>query len=182
MADVDSFERYDGVAKAFHWSIAALIVAVFGLAWYMDALPLGPLKADMYNLHKSIGLTILALAVLRLAWRMTHRPPPLPLDTPGWERLGAHAGHAALYVFLFLQPLLGLGIAFYSSFPTRIYGLFNLPSPVAPNKAVMDFMAETHELVGTLLLVTVGVHVAAALRHHFILKNNILRRMLPGAR
>jgi len=172
---------YDGLAQLFHWSIVLLIAAAFGLAWYMEDLPLSPWKAQLYNLHKSIGLAVLTLAILRLAWRLTHRPPPLPAGSPDWEHKAATATHVLLYGLLFLQPLLGLGIAFFSGFPTRVFGLFNLPSPLPPDKALMEAMGELHELAGTLLLILVGLHIAAALRHHFILKNDVLRRMLPGA-
>ncbi|MEM7224816.1 MAG: cytochrome b [Pseudomonadota bacterium] len=172
--------RYGVLAQGFHWLIAVLFVIVVSIAWYMGDLPLGPEKIKVYNLHKSFGVTILALALLRLAWRLTHRPPPLPPSMPDWEKKAAHGVHVLLYALLFLQPTLGIVQSWYAGFPISVFGLFVLPDPLASNEAMKDLLGNVHTFIGWTFVWLVVAHIAAALRHHFVLKDDILRRMLPG--
>jgi cytochrome b561 len=172
--------RYTPAAKAFHWLTVLVMAGGFALAFVMVELPLGTLKVSLYNWHKTLGLVVLALAVLRLAWRLRHPAPPMPAEMPAWERAAAHASHVALYLFLFAQPLLGLVMAWASGFPTVLFGSFNLPNPLGANQGLYDSLSEVHELLAWVLLAVVAVHAGAALRHHFVLKDEVLRRMLPG--
>lgn len=175
-------ERYGAVAQCLHWAMALLIFANVALAWIMEDLPLGPGKADLYNLHKSIGLSLLALAALRVLWRVLRPPPALPPTMAAWEIKLSKAAHHLLYLLLFAVPLAGLLIAFASAFPTVIYGLFVLPSPLAPDEAVADFAEALHETLVKGLILLVGLHLAAVLKHHVLDRDEVLWRMLPGGR
>jgi cytochrome b561 len=174
--------HYDRVAKLLHWSMAALIIGNFGLALYMVDQPLVPSTIDLYNLHKSLGLLALGLAIGRVLWRLRHPAPPIPDDHAAWEKKAAAASHHLLYLLIFLQPLSGLMIALASQYPTTIFGLFNLPSPIDPSKSLSDIAGAIHWYGQWAMAAIVGLHILAALRHHFILKNDILKRMLPGGK
>jgi len=172
-------EYYGAVAQAFHWIIVLGFVVQFSLAWYMEDLPNTPYKIEVYNLHKSIGVSLLILATLRLAWRWANPVPPLPPGRPRWEAWASKASHVGLYGLLFLQPLSGLTMALFSAYPSRIWGM-TLPRPGA-SEALEDSAHAVHFYLQWAILALVAVHVAAALRHHFMLHDAVLRRMLPGA-
>ncbi len=172
--------RYGAVAQSLHWVIAALIVVMFLLGWYMTGLPLGPDKIKIYNLHKSIGVLILALVVLRVIWRLVSRPPPLPAEMAGWEHAAARASHALLYLLLFAQPLIGIAHSGAANFPVVVFGSFTLPALVGPDEALKKLLGAAHFWGGWAMLALVSLHIAAALRHHLVVKDDVLRRMLPG--
>ena len=178
MALRNTHDRYGAVAQALHWVVALGFVVQFALAWYMEDLPNTPFKIEMYNLHKSLGVTLLVLAALRLAWRRANPVPPLPPGRPRWEEWASQASHIGLYGLLFLQPLTGLAMALYSPYPSYIWGI-KLPRPGAV-EAVETAAHTAHFYLKWVILALVAVHVAAALRHHFILRDSVLRRMLPG--
>jgi cytochrome b561 len=173
--------RYGTVAQLLHWLVAALVLTMFGLGWYMSDLPLGQRKFDLYQLHKSLGLTIFALVVVRLAWRLGHPSPPLPTGLPAWERTAARTAHALFYVLLLVQPLIGLLQSNAANFPLVVWGAVPLPALIGSDEALAETLVGVHELVARVLLVLILLHVAAALRHHFLLKDDVLRRMLPAA-
>lgn len=175
-------ERYGAVAQALHWLVAIGVVWQFGLGWYMGDLPNTPAKIALYNLHKSTGLTVLALVLVRLAWRWMNPAPPLPAGRPAWERAAARTSHALLYMLLLAQPTTGLLLALAAEFPTVIYGTFLLPDPIGRHEALEDAMTGTHSLLAVAFALLVLVHAGAALRHHLLLRDDVLRRMLPGAR
>ena len=172
--------RYGGVAQGLHWLVAVLVLSQFGLGWYMSDLPLSQLKFDLYQLHKSLGLTIFALVVVRLAWRLRHPPPPLPASLPVWERAAARTNHALFYALLLVQPLIGLLQSNAANFPVVVWGVLPVPALIGSDEALGEALVEVHETVAAVLLVLIVLHVAAALRHHFLLKDDILRRMLPA--
>ena len=171
--------RYGAVAQTLHWLIAALVVVMFGLGWYMGDLPLGPRKLELYQLHKSIGLTIFALAVLRLCWRLTHPVPPLPAHMAPWERAAARTSHALLYAMLLIQPMIGFLQSNAANFPVVVWDVLPLPALIAPDEPLADRLVDVHEWGARIILFLVLLHIAAALRHHFWLKDDVLRRMLP---
>lgn len=179
-----STERWNAVAQIFHWLIAALIIVQAGIGLTMVSLPKRPAIIPIYSLHKSIGLTILALAVLRLLWRLGTRHPPLPAHAPSWERGTARATHVALYVLLFATPLSGWLFDSASSLrPLYWWGVLPMPNltggPDATLKALGHGLHIT--LFWTLFTVTV-LHVGAALKHHFIDRDKVLLNMLPRMR
>ncbi len=170
-------QRYSAVAIAFHWTIALLVIVNLIVGIGHDTLP--ALRAWMPG-HKAIGITVLALTVLRVAWRLAHRPPPLPAFTPRWERGVAHATHWALYLLLLLMPLSGWAMVSgpEGRRPLTWFGAFDLPYlPVSGTTAGAGH--EAHALLGWVMLALVVLHVAAALRHHLILRDSLLLRILP---
>ena len=166
-------------AKLLHWLVAALIVVQAGLGIAAVSWRLSPTKLDLFVWHKSTGMLILAVVVLRLLWRLGHRAPPLPADTPAWERGAARASHFILYVLLLAVPLSGWLIASASGVPFSIFWRIPLPSIAAVDKQVADAAASVHFALLLALLAVLIVHIAAALRHHYVKRNDVLVRMLP---
>ena len=173
--------RYGAVAQALHWLVAALVIGMIGLGFYMEGLPRGLAKLELYNLHKSLGVTIFVLVLARLLWRLANPAPPLPAVVAGWERSAAFASHTTLYALLLIQPTIGFLQSNAANFPVTVFGVLPLPVLLAPNEALADILVQAHAIVGIALAVLIAVHSAAALRHHFVLKDDVLRRMLPGA-
>jgi len=182
--------RYTAVAIALHWLIAAGIVVqiLMGLAMVNATLAL-PEKFKLYQWHKSIGITVLLLVLLRILWRLGHPPPPLPASLPRHERWGAHLAHLALYAFMLFLPLTGWALVSASplNIPTVLYGVVPWPHlPVLstlPDKAPAESVLKIlHHWGGWLLIPLVLLHAAAALRHHLFLRDGILWRMLPIVR
>jgi cytochrome b561 len=157
------------------------------MGWTMISAPSGSyLQYSLYQWHKSVGMTILALSVLRLAWRFLHKPPPLPAAMPAWEKRAAKAGHACLYALLIALPLSGWAVVSASplNIPTVLYGVLPLPHlPVLaelPDKREAESALElVHGIGGWLLVVLLAGHIGAALRHHFKMHDDVLSRMLP---
>lgn len=182
--------HYTAVAQALHWLLALGLTAMVVLGLVMTHAGLSRLtQFKLYQLHKSIGITILLVALLRLAWRLAHRPPPLPRAMPAWEKGAAHASHVILYALMIGLPLVGWIMVSVSPFnlPTVLYGV--VPWPHVPglahvaNKPFWEGVAKTVHAYGAYLLIAlVGLHAAAALRHHFVLRDDVLARMLPNVR
>jgi cytochrome b561 len=171
--------RYDAVAQSFHWLIAALVVTQFVLAWSAEDLPLGLHKLALFARHKSFGMTVLMLAVLRLVWRLWHAPPPLP-DGMSWiERKLAHATHVAFYVLLFAMPLTGWLMSSAKNYSVSWFGLFTWPNLIGKNEDAFAALRDAHDVLSWFLLGLAILHVLAALKHHFIARDSVLRRMLP---
>ncbi|HKY80287.1 MAG TPA: cytochrome b [Sphingobium sp.] len=169
-------DRYSLVARLLHWIMAILILFNLWLGFAHDALPR---EWQVMPVHKSVGLTVLALAILRLGWRLTHRPTPLPRELPAWERAAAKAAHYSFYAFMLFMPLTGWIMTSAGNRPLTWFFLFDIPKfAVSKGDPVVAFSAEAHEIVGFLWAALILLHVAAALRHHFILKDGVLRRML----
>lgn len=173
-------DRYSRGAIWFHWIIAALVLVNLAIGLLHESLLDG--VAGAMPLHKSIGLSVLALTLARIGWRLTHRPPPLPVDLPVWERVVARTSHVAFYALLLVLPLSGwaMGSAGRGArYPTQWFGLFDVPHlPVSAQTAGLGDGA--HTVLGYTMAALVVLHVAAALRHHFVLRNAVLGRMLPG--
>ena len=155
------------------------IVAQFTLATLFDDLPAGPRKLTLLSRHKSIGITILILVALRLLWRWANPTPGLPGTLKPWERTLAKVTHVLLYVLLFLVPLSGWLMSSARGFPVSWFGMFQLPDLVPKNKALYDALVATHGTLAWALGLTATLHLLAALKHHFVLKDDVLRRMLP---
>lgn len=174
--------RWSATSQAFHWASAALLVALGGIGLWMVDLPNGPDKIRVYALHKSLGISLLALVVLRLAWRLLH-PAPAAMDgTSSTLRRAAGAVHAALYVLMFAMPVSGWLLNSAAGYPLQWFRLFNLPPLAARDPALADRADAFHEWAFWLLVLLVVGHVAAALYHHLFLGDGTLRRMLPARR
>lgn len=175
-------DTWSGMIKFMHWLIVLLILGQGGLALWMGGLPNSPTKVEVYALHKSIGLTILALVALRLLWRLyAGAPQPVP-GMPRWQAVSASLMHALLYVLLFAIPISGWVMNSAAGFPLQWFGLFNLPALVAENQDLRELAGEVHEWLFWLLVALAAAHAAAALYHHLFRNDDVLRRMLPGYR
>ncbi len=171
--------RYGAVAQFFHWAIVVLVVTQFVLASIADELPLGAAKVIMLARHKSVGITILGLVLLRLLWRWLNPVPAVPEATAPWQRLAARVSHFLLYALLLVTPVFGWLMSSARNFPVSWFGVFTLPDFIQPSEQAFDFFHQAHEMLAVSLLIVALVHMAAALKHHFIDRDNVLRRMLP---
>jgi cytochrome b561 len=162
-----------------HWLVATLILIQLGVGIAAVSWSLSPTKLDLFVWHKSTGMLILALVALRLLWRLGHPAPALPPDTPSWERGAARASHLILYVLLVALPLSGWVIASASGVPFSIFWRIPLPSIAAVDKQVADTAASVHFGLLIVFVAVLVVHIGAALRHHYVKRNDVLVRMLP---
>lgn len=176
-----AIERWSAAAIALHWLSAALVVVLLGLGWVMVHGDLGAArKFDLYQLHKSLGFLSLALLALRLGARLLQSAPRTLPATPHWERRAAAAAHAALYALLLAAALSGwlLVSAAIIPIPTRFFDLFVIPNLIGADAALPADMAVTHYVVSLLLVALLILHAAAALKHHFIDRDDVLMRMV----
>ena len=173
--------RYTRVAVWLHWTVAVLIIAQLIGGIVMHKLPdSASFKYEAYQMHKSFGLVVLALAVFRLGWRLTHKAPPLPEGTKTWERTLARATHTAFYVLIIAVPLAGWLMISASPYPSEFFlvtGIVDLPGAGVLSA---DAWAETHEVMAFAIIGLLALHVAAALKHHFVDRDGVLARMVPG--
>jgi cytochrome b561 len=170
---------YSGLAKLLHWLVAILIFIALPLGVYMHDLPLSPTKLQLISYHKWLGIVILLLVVVRIIWRATHTPPPLPDGFPRWQQLASHATHHFLYLLMFAVPLSGWLMSSAKGFQTVLFGILPLPNLVNADKALGNLLGEVHEGLNVMLLLLVLLHLAAVIKHQFIDKDSILKRMLP---
>lgn len=171
--------RYSGPAIALHWIVATLIVVNLALGLYTVGLPLSPAKLRNFSYHKWIGVTIFMLAAARLLWRLGHRPPYLPAAMPAWERHAARFTHALLYFLFFAAPLTGWLFSSAAGFQTVYLGLVPIPDLLSKDKALADTLKLAHKSINYTMAAVIVLHAAAALKHHFIDRDDVLRRMLP---
>lgn len=190
--------RYTKVAIVLHALIALGIFAMFGIGWYMsDLLKEAPKQTSFdlfnlgiytwnlatevsprnfyFNLHKSIGITLLALIAFRVYWRITHRPPAPLTSYKAWEIKLATGTHHLLYLLMILVPLAGLTMTLYSKYGVTWFGIHLIDG--VDNKTLRDLFKEVHESVGIILLVAIAIHILGALKHKFIDKDETLKRM-----
>lgn len=174
--DLAANQRYNRTARLLHWIIAALVIAQLLTGLLHDALEK---TVQLMPVHKALGLTVLALVLVRLGWRLTWRAPPWPISMSGLTQAAARAVHALFYVLLVALPLSGWLFSSASARPLTWFGLFAVPKfSVTKPGAVYGISHEGHELLGWLMLAMVVLHVAAALRHQYLLKDGVLQRML----
>lgn len=190
--------RYTKTAVILHWLIAIFIFGMFALGWYMSDLPKEAPKAMAYdlfdwgiytwklseptaprsfyfNLHKSIGITIMALIIIRILWRITHRPPALLSSYKAWERKLATGAHHLLYLLMVALPVSGIIMATYSKYGIKWFGMPFIKG--LDNNPLREIYKEAHEVIGIIILVVIGLHVAGALKHKFIDKDDTLKRI-----
>ena len=165
-----------------HWLVFALIACGFVLAVYMVDLPLSPQKLKYFSWHKWIGVTVFLLAVARLAWRMTHPAPALPATMPAWQRRVAAITHVILYVLILVIPLSGWIYSSAAGVPTVYLGIAQLPDLLGKDKALAGQLKLVHIALNYTMLTLIIIHVAAALKHHFVDHDEVLARMLPFAK
>lgn len=172
--------RYTRTAMSLHWLIALMIIGLFAFGLYMVELPLSPQKLKYYSYHKWAGVTVFLLVLLRLLWRITHRPPDLPAGMPRWQVKAAKAGHHLLYLLMVIVPLSGWLMSSAKGFQTVWFGVLPLPDLLSKDEALGEALLLTHRLLNWFFMLVVAGHVVAALKHHFIDRDGLLSRMLPG--
>ncbi len=174
--------RYNRPAIALHWLIALMVIGGFAVGLYMTGLKLSPDKLKLYSWHKWSGITVLALALLRIGWRYGHPPPPPLPGQPRWQLQAAHYTHLALYLLILAVPLSGWLYSSASGYPVVYLGIkaLRLPDLVAKDKELATSLKQAHEILNWTLALLVTMHVAAALKHHLVDRDGTLRRMLPS--
>jgi len=154
-----------------------MIGGLLALGLYMQDLPLSPQKLTLYSWHKWFGITVFVLLWFRLAWRLSHRPPDLSDSLSPRLRLAAHVGHASLYLLMFLIPLSGWLMSSAKGFQTVWFGLVPIPDLIGKSRALGDLLQQVHKVLNIIFMLTLAGHILAALWHHFVLKDETLRRM-----
>lgn len=168
--------HYTRTAVALHWLLALAIVGSLCMGLYMTSLPFSPQRLKLYNWHKWAGVIILVASAGRLLWRLTHRPPP-EVRQPAWQQGVAQATHRLLYLLFFAVPLMGWAYSSAAGFPIVLFGVLPLPDFVAKNAELAEALKPWHGRLAWLLAALVALHVLAALKHHFIDRDGLLRRM-----
>jgi len=169
--------RYTNLAIILHWAVAVLVIAQFPLGWWMQDIPKQPPgpRAEMFNLHKSLGMLIAALMLARIAWRLGHPAPPLPAMPP-WQSRLAHANHVLLYGVLLALPLTGYLGSVYSGYPVKFFGAV-LPAWGGKDPQLKDWMSDAHLALTWVLFALFALHVAGAAKHLIVDRDGLLRRM-----
>ena len=175
--------RYGATAIALHWILGLSIVAVICVGWYMTGLPFSPQRLKLYNWHKWAGVAILALSVLRLLWRLTHRPPALPAAVqaamPRWQQAAHHGVHYLMYALFLIVPLVGWAYSSAAGFPIVLFGALPLPDLVGKNPELAEALKPWHGYAAYALATLAVLHVAGALKHQLIDRDGLISRMLP---
>lgn len=170
--------RYSLWGQALHWTFVALLIVQFTLARLAEALPKGLERAAMFDRHRSVGIAILAIVLVRLAWRFRTVLPPAPA-MPRWQLLAARANHAAFYAILIALPVTGWLVTSTGGKEVVPFGWFTLPALMPPGEEMHHLLEEVHEVLSKVLIGLAILHVLAALKHHFIDRDGLLFRMLP---
>ena len=169
---------------ALHWLLAVALVGMFAVGLYMVDLPFSPRRLQLFNWHKWAGVLVLTLSLVRLLWRLTHRPPALPLAVeaamPGWQRLAHQGTHLGLYLLFFAVPLLGWAYSSASGFPIVLFGVLPLPDFVPVSEHLADLLKPMHRYGAYAMAALVVLHVVGALKHQFIDRDRLLARMGLG--
>jgi cytochrome b561 len=174
--------HWGAVSKILHWLMALAIIGMCVVGWQMQGLPNGPEKLKIYALHKSIGITLLVLVLLRMLWRLADGRPKYPPGMPRWQRLASSAVHGSLYLVMIAMPISGWLYNSASNFPLRWFNVFTVPALAEPDAALKASAGATHAALFWVLAVLIVLHVGAALKHHWVERDDTLRRMLPGYR
>jgi cytochrome b561 len=170
--------QYGIVTKSLHWLMALIIISMLCVGLYMAGLPISEQKLQLYGIHKEFGILVLMLVMFRITWRIGNIVPLLPASIPTWQKFAAHGVHWMLYGFMFALPITGWLMTSAAGLPPSFFGLFTLPSLISPNSALLNLFVDIHTWLAYGLIATFGAHVGAALKHHFINKDDVLRRML----
>ncbi len=172
---------YGSVAKTFHWLIAILIIGMLIYGFILVNLKnTNPYREILIGVHKSIGLTILLLVILRLFWRFINIQPPLPITVPLWEQICAKSAHFFLYILMFLMIFSGWSLSSFGGHPVKFWGFLDATLPVTKNQMISERAFLAHKIIAWCIIGLVSLHILGALKNHFIDKNQVLRRMLPG--
>ena len=173
-------KKYTKTAIFLHWLVALLIIAAFALGTVMvDIHGLSPTKLKYFSWHKWLGVTVLGFACIRLLWRLSHAAPASPPGMPAWQHKLASCLHGLLYLLIFAIPVSGFFYSLAAGVPVVYLGIFPLPVLIDPNPELKPLLKELHYVLNMVLLASVCAHALAALKHHFIDRDDVLKRMLP---
>ncbi len=175
----DRRNRYGAMAILLHWIMAILIIGLLAEGLYMIRLPVSLQKLQLFGWHKEYGMLVLILVCFRMGWRLSHRVPDLPFTLPEWQKVAARSAHWAFYFFMFVMPVTGWLITSAAGLPVSFFGWFTFPNLISANANLQSLFSEIHEWLGYALIALVCLHTSAALQHHFINKDNVLKGMLP---
>lgn len=175
----NTVKRFGSITKVFHWLIFLLIIAQFYFVWFLSED--SPLTGFYVMLHKSVGVTVFMLGILFLIWHIINVKPLPPETQPRWQHIVSKAVHHTLFTLIILMPIIGYLLTCADGKPINFFGWFTIPCIISENEHLGSIMFTTHETLGYLVLILVGIHCLAALYHHFICKDNVLKRMLPFA-
>lgn len=176
----NDINEYGSVARMLHWIVFALIASMLALGLYFSELPKGEHKNTMMMLHASLGTLLIVLMIGRLLWRRRNVRPEHPAGSPAWQKPVATWLHRGLYLLVFLQMAVGVLISATVGRAQPFFGLFEIPVPAPQSDELHEWLEEVHELGWQIIAVAVSIHVLAALYHHFIAKDDVLRRMTVG--
>ena len=178
MQITNSLNRYGIISILLHWLMALLIIVLLAMGLYMTRIPVSLQKLKLYGWHKELGVLVLMLLLLRIIWRLTNIAPLLPESLPAWQKLSAHAMHLVFYGFMVVLPLSGMLITAAAGLPISFFGLFVIPNLIAPDENLRVLFTTLHTWLAYGIIAAICAHVSAALKHHFIDKDDILRRIL----
>jgi superoxide oxidase len=181
IALTDSSPHHDALTQALHWISLLAVGSAIATGWIMEDLPKGPAKLQVVNLHASFGVLIMTLTLVRLLWRSA-APAVAPLERPWWLYVSAKGMQVALYALLVAIPATGVLMMAAKGRSFDVFGLFTMPPMMALDRGLVHSLEETHEFLANLMIALVGLHTLAALLHHFVLKDGVMRRMLPFRR
>lgn len=179
---LSAYRAYTRSAIILHWLVALGMMATFAVGFYMAGLPLSPNKLQVYSWHKWAGMSLLALVMVRLAWRISHPVPEFPTSMDAMAQRAAHAGHWLLYFLMLAIPMSGWLMSSAQGFSVVWFGVLPLPDLVSKDAELGATLKQAHVILNYTLAGTVVGHVGAALYHHFVKKDSIMSRMLPLAR
>lgn len=171
--------RYASPAITLHWVMACLIIALYFVGISISDIPIGPERIQVVTWHKWLGLCVALLWIIRVAVRLTHTPPPMPVHSPAWQNAAAHLVHIALYLLMITIPISGWLMSSAKGFTTTFFGFFDLPNLIERDKALAATLKEAHGFLANTLMVLIAAHIGAVLKHQLIDKDNLLERMRP---
>jgi cytochrome b561 len=180
MIDGNIVAAYSLTARVLHWITAALVLILLPLGVVIANKWGGPWQDPLYNLHRSIGALVIPVVIVRLGYRLTHQPLPLPDEIPPAQRHAARATHWTLYALLLIQPLIGWAASSAYPAPVIVFGLFDLPAIIGENRPLSDRLVVVHRSIALAIACLVTVHIAAALYHHYARRDGVLMRMITG--
>jgi cytochrome b561 len=168
---------YTLTARTLHWVMAVLMILMLAAGLVMSDIEDPALKGTVYGLHKATGILVLLLAGFRVLWRLSHAVPAISTALPVWQRRAARLAHGGLYAVMFLLPLSGWSMSSAAGYPVSFYGLFTIPDMVAKNPELAGIFKDIHEVSANAFIALLAAHLGAALYHHFVLRDDTLRRM-----
>jgi len=175
-------EGWGWPARTLHWLIALMVLGLFGFGLWMTEVPPRSEQLYYFAIHASVGITLLALMLVRYVWWMSNRAPAAPEGTPAWQRMAAKTSHRLLYLLTFATALAGWAMSgtFDKPLEPMLFGLVPVPQFLTAGSPYHELLMETHETLAFALIALVAVHTSAALYHHFVLRDGVLRRMVSG--